>query len=165
VRHLLVHYDRLVGEARAHPDRVVLTHGEPHPANLILTKSGWVLLDSDTAKVAPPERDLWMVDSGQGEVVAAYQNATSTRVLSSMLDMYRLLWDLAEIAIYTEQFRSPHVDTLDTQESWKNLNLFLGPHADGRHSRSSPSTQRCVAVQRGLSSLFLLAAARCDARR
>jgi hypothetical protein len=48
-------------------------------------------------------------------------------VLASMLDLYRLQWDLAEIAIYTAQFRRPHDESADTRESWKNLNLFLDP--------------------------------------
>jgi len=127
VKDMLVLYDRLALEARAQPERVVLTHGEPHPANLILTNSGWILVDWDTTKIAPPERDLWMLDSGSGEVVAAYQKATGTQVLPAMMDFYRLWWDLAEIAIYIAQFRAPHVDTRDTRESWKNLKFFLNP--------------------------------------
>jgi hypothetical protein len=68
-----------------------------------------------------------MLDSGGGEVVAAYQNTTGTRVFAAMMDLCPLWWDLAEIAIYIAQFRAPHVDTRDTRESWKNLNLFLNP--------------------------------------
>jgi hypothetical protein len=48
-------------------------------------------------------------------------------VLSTMLDHYRMQWDLAEIAIYTAEFREPHVESDDTRESWKNLTLFLDP--------------------------------------
>lgn len=53
LKRLLARYDRLVDEARGHPDRLVLTHGEPHLANLIRTDAGWVLVDWDTAKMGP----------------------------------------------------------------------------------------------------------------
>jgi hypothetical protein len=48
-----------------------------------------------------------MLDSGGGEVVAAYQNTTGTRVFAAMMDLCPLWWDLAEIAIYIAQFRAP----------------------------------------------------------
>jgi aminoglycoside phosphotransferase (APT) family kinase protein len=38
---------------------LVLTHGEPHAANTIKTDSGLVLIDWDSALIAPRERDLW----------------------------------------------------------------------------------------------------------
>jgi hypothetical protein len=44
-----------------------------------------------------------------------------------MLDLYRLRWDVAEIAEYIAQFRSPHEESADTREAWKNLELFLDP--------------------------------------
>lgn len=34
-------YGRLAGQAREQPGRRVLTHGEPHPGNLIETGAGW----------------------------------------------------------------------------------------------------------------------------
>ena len=61
--------------ARAQPARTVLTHGEPHPGNTMLTASGWVLIDWDTALAAPPERDLWSLDPGDGSVLDAYADA------------------------------------------------------------------------------------------
>ena len=45
-----------------------------------------------------------------------------------MLDLYRLRWDLSEIAIYIARFREPHGDDADTAECWKNLRLFLDPN-------------------------------------
>ena len=39
----------------------VLTHGEPHRANTVLTATGVVLVDWDTCLLAPRERDLWML--------------------------------------------------------------------------------------------------------
>ena len=42
----------------------VVTHGEPHPVNVMQTDAGRVLIDWDTVAIAPPERDLWMVICG-----------------------------------------------------------------------------------------------------
>lgn len=127
VARLLDTYDTLAAEARERPDRMVLTHGEPHVENVMITANGRMLIDWDTAMVAPPERDLWMLEPGDGSVAAAYTQATETQVLLSMLDLYRLQWDLAEIAIYIAQFRRSHDEVADTREAWKNLNLFLDP--------------------------------------
>lgn len=105
---------------------MVLTHGEPHIENVILTATGPMLIDWDTTMVAPPERDLWMLESGDGTVIDTYTRVTGTQVLPSMLDLYRLRWDLTEVAIYTALFRQPHTDDTDARESWKNLNSYLG---------------------------------------
>jgi len=127
VKRMLAHYDALADEARTQRPRFVLTHGEPHVANTIRTDTGLMLIDWDTCMVAPPERDLWMLDSGDGQVLAAYTDATGAAVRSSMLDLYRLSWDVAEVAIYISQFRGHHAQTLDDQASWKNLNDVLDP--------------------------------------
>jgi aminoglycoside phosphotransferase (APT) family kinase protein len=121
----LAHYDQLANEARDRPTRLVLTHGEPHIENVMLTANGPILIDWDTTMIAPPERDLWMLESGDGTVIGAYTKVTGTQVLSSMLDLYRLRWDLTEVAIYTALFRQPHADDTDARESWKNLNSYV----------------------------------------
>jgi spectinomycin phosphotransferase/16S rRNA (guanine(1405)-N(7))-methyltransferase len=127
VARLLEVYDTLAAEARERPDRMVLTHGEPHIENVMLTANGLVLIDWDTTLLAPPERDLWMLEPSDGLIPVAYAEARGVAVLSTMLDLYRMQWDLAEIAIYTAEFREPHVESDDTRESWKNLTLFLDP--------------------------------------
>ena len=47
-------YDALAAEVSSQPERFVLTHGEPHAANTITTDRGVVLVDWDTALIAPP---------------------------------------------------------------------------------------------------------------
>jgi spectinomycin phosphotransferase/16S rRNA (guanine(1405)-N(7))-methyltransferase len=127
VTRLLARYDELVDEARGHRTaRMVLTHGEPHFANVIFTSAGPVLIDWDTTMIAPPERDLWMLESGDGKVVDTYTRVTGTQVLRPMLDLYRLRWRLTEVAVYTALFRQPHADDADARESWKDLNSYLG---------------------------------------
>ena len=107
----LARYDALARSARrdpAGPGRRVLTHGEPHPGNTMLTADGWRLIDWDTALVAPPERDLWDIDPGDGSLLRRYAAATGTQPRPALLELYRLRWDLADIAESVSQFRAPH---------------------------------------------------------
>ncbi len=130
---LLARYDQLVAAARARPAAGVLTHGEPHPGNTMLTAAGWMLIDWDTALVAPPERDLWSLDPGDGSILGGYAEATGVRPLASMLELYRIRWDLAEIAEYASRFRRPHPGSRDDDESWdvlRDLVLRLGSSSD-----------------------------------
>ena len=126
IQRLLARYDELVMESRAQPSRTVLTHGEPHPGNTMLTSDGWLLIDWDTALVAPPERDLWSLDSGDGSILAAYADATGVTPLPSMLELYRIRWDLADIAVEVSRFRGPHFGSLDDDKSWGILSSLIG---------------------------------------
>jgi hypothetical protein len=98
LRRRLDRYDSLVTVARARPERNVLTHGEPHPGNVMLTRDGWRLIDWDTALVAPPERDLWHLASGDGTVPGAYAAATGITPLPELIELYRLGWDVKDTA-------------------------------------------------------------------
>ena len=114
-------YERLVDAVAAAGDRVVITHGEPHRANTIRTTSGPVLIDWDTALLAPPERDLWALVGEDPQIVEEYGRRTGTAPDPTALDLYRLRWDLTEIAIYVPLFRGPHVDSDDTRNAWGGL--------------------------------------------
>jgi spectinomycin phosphotransferase/16S rRNA (guanine(1405)-N(7))-methyltransferase len=121
VRRALAGYDNLVSAARADPPALVLTHGEPHPGNTMRTDDGWLLIDWDTALVAAPERDLWDLDPGDGTLRAAYTAATGAVLRPGLLDLYRLRWDLTEIAGCLARFRGPHGATADDEESFAIL--------------------------------------------
>jgi spectinomycin phosphotransferase/16S rRNA (guanine(1405)-N(7))-methyltransferase len=122
LRRLLARYDGLAEAVRATaPSRAVLTHGEPHPGNTMLTDRGWVLIDWDTALVAPPERDLWSLDPGDGSVLAAYTAETGVVPLAPALELYRVRWDLADIAVEVGRFRRPHTGTADDAAGWDVL--------------------------------------------
>ena len=125
LQRLLARYDALVLAARAQDARMVLTHGEPHPGNTMLTAGGWVLIDWDTALVAPPERDLWDLDPGDGSILDAYAQATGTSPRPSLLDLYRLRWDLADIAVDVSRFRRPHPGSIDDDQSWELLSSLV----------------------------------------
>jgi spectinomycin phosphotransferase len=97
---LLLLADRLAAEAGERGAGHVVTHGEPHAANVMRTNGGRFLVDWDTVALAPPERDLWMlVDDDQHDAA---------------LDFFRLTWDLKDIAEYLNVLRSPHEENEDT---------------------------------------------------
>jgi spectinomycin phosphotransferase len=109
---LLSLYDRLTPG----PDGWVVTHGEPHGGNLISTSDGLMLIDWDTVALAPRERDLWMLaDAGE-----------DLHVDRDAIDFFRLRWDLADLASFTDLLRSPHADTADTRWALHGLNVVLG---------------------------------------
>ncbi|MFY1693690.1 phosphotransferase [Plantactinospora sp. WMMB782] len=125
VRRLLARHAELADAARARPDRMVLTHGEPHPGNTMLGADGWRLIDWDTVRIAPPERDLWLVEPGDGSVLDAYAEATGVPPQGEMLELYRSWWHLADVAEETSRFRAPHTGTEDDDESFAILRSVL----------------------------------------
>ena len=125
IRRLLARYDDLATQARAQPACAVLTHGETHPGNTMLTAAGWRLIDWDTALVAPPERDLWSLDPGDGSILEAYADATGVVPQPALLDLYRLRWDITDIAMDLDRFRRPHTGTIDDDKSWELLSSLI----------------------------------------
>jgi aminoglycoside phosphotransferase (APT) family kinase protein len=124
VRALYARYRKLA--AAADPARAVVTHGEPHPGNMMHTRAGWLLIDWDTVLVAQPERDLWSLDPGDGSLLAAYAAATGVEPRPELLEMYRVLWDLKDIAVDLSRFRRPHAGDDDDARSWRGLQLLVG---------------------------------------
>jgi spectinomycin phosphotransferase len=114
-------FDQLAVAVAATAGPPVITHGEPHPGNVMRSHDGLVLIDWDTVRLAPPERDLWLVATASGEEVATYADATGHEVNAEAMSLYRLAWDLADIASYIDLFRSPHSETEDTGAAWLNL--------------------------------------------
>jgi spectinomycin phosphotransferase/16S rRNA (guanine(1405)-N(7))-methyltransferase len=119
VQALLDRYDALVAAARSVP--MVLTHGEPHPGNTMLTAEGWRLIDWDTARVAPPERDLWSLEP----LHDAYTRATGIDLLPPLLELYRIRWTLADIAFDVRRFRRDHTTGPDADKSWELLQAIV----------------------------------------
>ena len=118
---MLVEHDRLADQASQRPDRMVVTHGEPHPGNLIQTGDGWMLVDWDTALVAPPERDLWLLQGARPNTFDAYTNIAGREVLVTMLELYRLTWALCDVASLAARFHRNHEDTADARFEWATM--------------------------------------------
>jgi spectinomycin phosphotransferase/16S rRNA (guanine(1405)-N(7))-methyltransferase len=110
-------YDHLA--ARVGGDaRRVLTHGEPHAGNTMFTAEGWKLIDWDTAEIAPPERDLWNLDPGDGSVLRRYAEATGYPPSHELIELYALRWDLTDLAVIAGELRTEHGDNANTAKAW-----------------------------------------------
>ncbi len=118
IRRLLGRYDDLVSVARAQADRAVLTHGEPHPGNTMLTAAAGGSSTGTPWLVAPPERDLWDLDPGDGSILDAYASATGVTPLPELLELYRLGWDVKDIAYDVARFLRPHAGTAEDDKTW-----------------------------------------------
>ena len=122
---LLAAADRLSIDVAGRSASWVVTHGEPHPGNVIRTEESLVLVDWDTVAIAPPERDLWMVVGDNADEASLYADATGHELDEVAVNYFRLAWDLADIATYIGVFRSPHRRTEDTVEAYDFLAAVL----------------------------------------
>jgi spectinomycin phosphotransferase len=111
VAELLALADGVAADVAKRGGEWVVTHGEPHAANVIRTAAGHVLVDWDTVALAPPERDLWMV-VGETEYPGVDREA---------VDFFRLTWDLKDLAERLNVLRSPHGRTDDTVWAYDGL--------------------------------------------
>ena len=119
---LLALVDRLAADALRAGDRWVVTHGEPHRANIVRASTGPRLVDWDTVALGPPERDLWMlVESAADEAADLYAETTGTPVGDGALDYFRLTWELKDVAEYLNVLRGPHVENDDTLREYTAL--------------------------------------------
>lgn len=126
IAELATGFDRLVestAPARQHP---VISHGEPHHANLMSVDGRLMLIDWDTVAMAPPERDVSLIATSRSEGMNRYEQTTGRALDRAVIALYRLRWYLDDIASAVRLFRHPHRDTADTR-------LFrdgLAPHLE-----------------------------------
>lgn len=120
VRDLLGRHDELA--AGVDPAGAVLTHGEPHPGNTLRTADGWRLIDWESARVAPPERDLWLLGD---EALGPYAEATGVTPRPELLEMYRIRWDLTDLAIEAARFGGPHAGTAEDDRAYEIIRGVL----------------------------------------
>ena len=91
--------------------RWVVTHGEPHGANVVWSPDGPVLVDCGELRLAPPERDLMVMEiAGDEEVTRLYQRR----------------WVLSEIAEYADRLSRPHGDDPEDRRAREQLIQWLG---------------------------------------
>lgn len=122
----LADFDRLATHVAAASAGQVITHGEPHAGNIMRAGSRRLLIDWDTVALAPPERDLWMLDDGTAGALAAYTDATGRTADTMALRYYRLAWRLADLAGFTRTLRSRHQRDAGTEHAWCSLGIVLG---------------------------------------
>lgn len=138
----LADFDGLVDVVRGTAGGWVVTHGEPHPGNVMRTAGGLRLIDWTTVRVAPPERDLWMLTSAftdlvgadsvgvDDEVLAEYAAATGRVVSPAGVALYRRWWALADVAAFADDLRRPHDDGEDAAAALAHLTGYLETAAD-----------------------------------
>jgi spectinomycin phosphotransferase len=118
VRHMLDTFDAL---ARRVQSTAVLSHGEPHPANIMAIDGQLKLLDWDTVGLAPPERDLWWLATESDPHLSRYTAETGRRIDAEALKLYRLRWQLDDLIWCVSLLRAPHTDSLDAQLAFQAL--------------------------------------------
>jgi spectinomycin phosphotransferase len=85
--------------ATTDPVTWVATHGEPHARNQLVTAAGVLLVDWESARLAPAERDLrWLAPE-------------QTCGDAELLHMFDLEWRLDEVSQYADRFERPHTGT------------------------------------------------------
>jgi spectinomycin phosphotransferase len=118
----------------------VISHGEPHAANVLVRAPSNVsgdrgspiaLLDWDTVRAAPRERDLAVVlpaaDSPDlEEAVSVYLEAAGDTVALNpdVIALFREEWALNDIDVTLRQLRAAHADTADTQAALRILATY-----------------------------------------
>jgi spectinomycin phosphotransferase len=116
----LAAFDELAAAVAA-SSSLVLTHGEPHPGNLVRRGDKFMLTDWDTVGLAPPERDLWWILSDSGAEAARYAELTGHEASQQAVALCRMRWDLDDVGLLLADFGSPHVQDQDTEAGWAAL--------------------------------------------
>jgi spectinomycin phosphotransferase len=125
VADLLALADRLAADVAGRDGKWVVTHGEPHAANVMRTGESHVLVDWDTVALSVPERDLWWVVSDTEEEASIYAAATGHQLDQVAVDFFRLTWDLKDLVACLEVLRSPHRHTEDTVKEYEILTTCI----------------------------------------
>ncbi|QKE83289.1 aminoglycoside phosphotransferase family protein [Arthrobacter sp. NEB 688] len=104
----------------------VLTHGEPHPGNVVRTADGPVLVDWDTARRAEPERDLWLVAARTDiDVTALYADLAGRVPSPGRMRWRERRWALADVAAYVVELAAAPAPDADTAWQLRSLRATL----------------------------------------
>lgn len=134
----LAAYDELHTEVASRGGSAVITHGEPHPGNVMRTAvteagGGIALIDWDTAGLAPAERDLWMAADAPGGDLTPYVEVTGRPPDPATMAFFRLRWVLADVAAFIHTLRGPHERNRTTEKEWDGLAGYLDGRVAGPH--------------------------------
>ncbi len=139
----LSEFDLLASSLAASGTDLVLTHGEPHPGNLIRAAGSvrLVLVDWDTVARGRAERDLWMLDDGTDTWWTRYTRITGRAVEPDAIRAHRLAWALTDLALFVTRLRAPHDDDADTARASAGIRSILAGDEPAPYGRSA-SPQR-----------------------
>ncbi len=111
-------YDLLAHAAQATRDTWVPTHGEPDTGNQLVASDARLLVDWESLKLAPRERDLrFLIESG-----FAWEGAYGIKTPDwQMVEMFDLEWRLSEIIEYAGWFSAAHTGTASDDVAFEGL--------------------------------------------
>jgi spectinomycin phosphotransferase len=118
VRRWTDRYLALTDEALAAQPSWVPTHGEPHTGNHLVAGTHRYLVDWESLKLAPRERDLDGLVASGGDWLSSYGGA---RPDARMLAMFDLEWRLDEIDQYSVWFAAPHTGSASDEVALAGL--------------------------------------------
>jgi spectinomycin phosphotransferase len=119
VRRAVATFDQLARVVHVAGVPTVLTHGEPHPGNIMVADGRVLLVDWDTVALARPERDLWMLD--RVDELAQYTQASGRPVDDRAIRLYQLRWELDDIASAVHRLGSRHDDNADSARLFRGF--------------------------------------------
>lgn len=132
IRTWMTEFRRMCNEILPGDEPWVVTHGEPHTANVRWADAGRLLLiDWDTVALAPRERDL--VDVLAQASVAAPAEAyvrgggSSAQPRKAVFDLFAREWVLDELDVYGKQLREPHNGNENDRVAIESLRGYLEP--------------------------------------
>ena len=136
IRGWLARLDSVASDIAAAGHHLVVTHGEPHPGNVMTAGGDLRVIDWDTVALGPAERDLWMFDNDV-EALRAYERASGHAIDPTAMSFYRLTWALSDVAAFIAALRRPHARNRVTEKSWSGLVSILdgsepAPYGGGR---------------------------------
>lgn len=133
---LVARFDELVASTAPARAAAVVTHGEPHPANLLAADGHLYLIDWDTVGLGPPERDLALISGPDGWGLDLYAEATGHVPDRRVTALYRLRWYLDDIGSAVRLLSRPHGDTADTRRWAAGVETQLEELSDRLHPGS-----------------------------
>ena len=140
IQGLLSRFDALATTAVADRSRWVVTHGQPHSANVLWSQGGPLLVDWESVRLAPRERDLRDVlrEADGAEPLSAYvASGGSAELDADMVELFDLEWWLAHVGQQAARFALPHTGDEEDERGFASLRAELG----GRRRRgASPTT-------------------------
>lgn len=131
--------DRLLHHFHSLKDRLdkdsgpwVVTHGEPHSANVMLTAAGELrLIDWDSIRVAPPEREFRQ--SRVLDDAASYAGMAGSRPY--IREMFTVEWDLLELRWCADRLYRTHSDGDDARRAVATLQYCADVKRNWPHLR------------------------------
>lgn len=125
IRRVLARFDQLVTEVTSAGRPALVTHGEPHAGNLFSSAGHTWLIDWDTVGLAPPERDLWRFGRPGCAEFTRYTELTGRAVHGAAIELYRLRWQLDDLALFTGEVRAGHEGSADAEVAWAAVNEIV----------------------------------------